>query len=169
MKPLRIPANLARDSDVALSVNLLCGVFIENGKGGAVTYLSRHTKPTENEARAALARVLLSKEVPPIVLAALAGAFAPKDMQTKNPILRSLDARRAVLQNQNQGHRNDLRHFNIAYEVDARRRDGASYNGAAASVAEEYGLSERQVKRISQEVRLGFDSPPRKRKVTSVR
>jgi hypothetical protein len=162
-KPISREEKEAYDEDVRLAMALLCGIRREGKRlsefGGLseFEFLSRNTKPTENEAREALSRVLLTEDAPPIVLHALAAVFAPNG---QSPLCRS-NLQKVVLQRLNQGHSNPHRDWQIAFWVDALRRDGLSYNDATEKVAELADRSTDQIKRICGKVRLGRSKPPR--------
>jgi hypothetical protein len=141
---------------------LLCGI-VRRDKDGRLPkfqFLSHNTKPTEKEARAALARVLLSGNVPPVLLWTLAAVFDPGG---QSPMAR-WNQQRAAMKKLNQGRSNPDRDEEIAYWVDEIRRDGRSYEDAATEVAKRAGISVARVKRICGKVVLGFDPPPRARR-----
>ncbi len=154
----------AHEQDARLALELLCGIPHEDADGlTEVEFLSRDTRPTENEGRAALARVLLNGNVPPVILWALAAVFAPRDFRGQSP-MQPWNQLRAVLQRLNQGHSNPYRDWDIAYDVDALRREGWSYDDATLSVASSVGRSQEHIKKICGKVKLGFDPPPRARR-----
>jgi hypothetical protein len=120
-----------------------------------VEFLSDKTTPTEDEARAALARLLMSsalgRPLPRCVAVALAAIFdADKDITTE---LRLVYSRKAVFKNRGQGRENLPRDIAIALFIQWLRNDGMSYNEAASIATERYGLEDRQVKRIYKKVR----------------
>jgi len=120
-----------------------------------VEFPSATTKPTEKDARAALARVL-SEDGPPEflevgkeLLRELAGLFDPAGPY---PPAR----RRIEFKNLNQGHGDRDREMGIATQMMLRLDEGASYERAAQEVAELCGIGERQVKKIYQKKRDKF-------------
>jgi hypothetical protein len=151
--------------DIGLAMALLCGIVRRDASLDwlicGLEFLSSYTNPTEDEGRAALARLLLSGNVPPVVLWALAAVFAPDDFGGQVPVS---SPRLAALQNRNQGHSNPDRDWEIAYQVDTLRRDGASFEDACAEVAGSVGRHEDHIKKICGKVNLGFDPPPRARR-----
>jgi hypothetical protein len=162
-KPTSREEKEAYDEDVRLAVALLCGIQRWDGRLSSLSkteFLTRNTNPTETEARAALSRVLLTERAPPIVLHALAAVFAPNG---QSPLCRS-NRQKVVLQKINQGHSNPHRDWQIAFWVDALRRDGLSYDDAIDKVATSAKRSLDQIKKIYGKVRLGFDPPPRARR-----
>jgi hypothetical protein len=151
--------------DVEYAMALLCGIerTDERGRLPKFEFLSHNTKPTEKEARAALARVLLSGNVPRVLLWALAAAFDPGG---QSPMAR-WNRQKAALKKFNQGHPSPERDYEVAYWVDEMRRDGRSYEDAADEVARCARISVAHVKRICGKVVLGFDPPPRARRKPS--
>jgi hypothetical protein len=144
--------------DVVDAMALLRGI-VRRDKGGRLPkfeFLSQDTNPTEKEGRAALARVLLSGNVPRALLWALAAVFDPDG---QSPMAR-WNQQRALLKKFNQGHSNPDRDYEIAYWVDEIRRDGRSYEDAATEVASRADLTLEHVKKICGKVELGFDPLP---------
>jgi hypothetical protein len=129
---------------------LLCGRCVVGSKGLPKTeYLSRHTKPTENEARRALLCVLfrigqqLSDERLRGVLSVLALAFLDDPLcgEPTRPL-------KVVLKRRSKGHSDRDRDCVIAILVQNLRDDGAPYDEAAARVGKVFDLDERHIKRI---------------------
>jgi hypothetical protein len=129
---------------------MLCGRPVAGAKGLPKTeYLSRHTKPTENEARRALLSVLfrigqqLSDERFRGVLSVLALAFLDDPLcgEPMRPL-------KVVLKRRSKGHSDRNRDYAIAMLVQNLRDDGAPYDEAAARVGKFFDLDERHIKRI---------------------
>jgi hypothetical protein len=81
MKRRRSPAEQeAHKRDLRAAAKLLMGVYrMDEGDPEPVFYeLSARTEPSEKEARAALARILLSGDVPQFLLRVLAALFDPE-------------------------------------------------------------------------------------------
>jgi hypothetical protein len=136
--------------ELALVRALLYGRCVAGAKGLPKTeYLSRHTKPTENEARRALLTVLvwigkqLSDERLRIVLSLLALAFLDDPLcgEPMRPL-------KVVLKRRSKGHSDRHRDDGIAMLVQKLRDDGAPYDEAAALVGKVLDLDERHIKRI---------------------
>ena len=143
-------------SDEYLALCLLDGIQ-ENGSDGVWRrrFLSKNTHPTEDEGRAALARLLLSEHPPRrLILWALASIFAPDEFRfpdkrrPPNWMFLSLRERRVVFQARSQGHPETARHFEIARSVFEQRADGKSYKDACSDVGEKFGIGSRQVANI---------------------
>ncbi len=145
------PAELEEhERDVELALALLDGVHREDGPNGlpCVEFLSRETKPTEDEGRVALARVLLSENVPSLILWCLAGVFAPNGFRVPQCPLFSHGPRRAEFTNRSKGHANHARDLEIAYRVYTLREAGKTYVDACEEVATAAGFDDdRLVKR----------------------
>jgi hypothetical protein len=115
-------------------------------------YLSRHTKPSEREAREALIILLaqirreLSDERLQSVLVALAIAFCEEqDLETD---LNRQFPLRLVLKSRSKGHSDLHRDYCIARLVQELRDRRARYNEATAYIAKVFDLDERHIKRI---------------------
>ena len=168
LRPLT-PAEIEEhERDVELAKALLEGVRREDGPNGLpdVNFLSCDTTPTEEEARAALARVLLSENIPSVVLWMLAGIFAPDGFRSGffHP-----GQRRAVFKNRSKGHSNNQRNIEIAYRIYTLREAGMSYDDACEKVGGAAGFQDmRQIKRIYASFRGLFSAfgplPPTKRR-----
>jgi hypothetical protein len=129
---------------------LFRGRCVAGAKGLPKTeYLSRHTKPTENEARRALLILLheigrqLSDERLRILLSVLALAFLDDPLcgEPMRPL-------KVVLKRRSKGHSDLNRDYVIATLVQNLRDDGAPYDEAAARVGKVFNLDERHIKRI---------------------
>jgi hypothetical protein len=129
---------------------LLRGRCVAGAKGLPKTeYLSRHTKPTENEARRALLLLLwqigqqLSDERLRILLSVLALAFLDDPLcgEPMRPL-------KVVLKRRSKGHSDNNRDYGIATLVQNLRDDGAPYDEAAARVGKVFDLDERHIKKI---------------------
>jgi hypothetical protein len=145
---------------VSLAMDLLSGLRHKVNGLSEFTFLSGNTKPTESEAREALARVLLRGDVPEVILWALAAVFDPNCLSP----LSYWNQQRVVLKRLNQGHSNPTRDYEIADWVDELRRDGLSYDEAAEKVAETAQISQDHIKKIYGGINLGFGPPPRARR-----
>ncbi len=128
------------EKDAQLALRLLTG-RVRNSNGlTEYQFLTRDTRPTEKEARAALARLLMNGYVPDEILSALAELFLlPGDK--RGPL-------RAVLQRRNQGHSNPHRDRDIALRVYRLIKSGDPVKAAINKVSELTGIGDRQVKRI---------------------
>jgi hypothetical protein len=158
MPKSRLTFEAATEDEVRLALALLCGVRGRDRNGlSEFSFLSGDTIPTEDQARAALSKLLLSGSAPPVILWALAAVFAP-DGQSP---LAQCNQQKAILQKINQGHSNPDRDHEIAYWVDDLRRQRLSYEDAVKRVATAIRRSDDQVKKICGRVTLGFDPPPR--------
>jgi len=138
---------LSQDIEYALA--LLEGIGYATNEQAQIKktkFPSATTKPTEKEARAALARVLLMDDPPIAILFFLAALFDPSGPHP----LRAF--RRVTFQNLSRGHSDHSRDVNIAYEVEILRRGGKTYEKAADKVASLIGISPRQVKRIYNKI-----------------
>jgi len=137
----------ADQRDIQLAYLLLTGANDESptDKNGVYhsRFLARDTKPTEKEARAALARVLLSIDAPRMILYCVAALFDPKtaDMGSIVPL-------RVDFKNLNQGHQDHVRDFTIGELVEKLRNSGTPYSKATEDVAAKLGMSTRQIQRI---------------------
>ena len=139
------------EEDFKLADALLYGL-IRVAKNGYynVEYLSSRSKPTEKEARAALARILRSRDVPPAFLTALARLFDP----SIESWLGRRSERTLVFKNVNRGHPRWSRNFQIAGHIDQLRKDGLSYRRAIKAVADQIGKDERHIRRIYKKFQL---------------
>jgi hypothetical protein len=111
-------------------------------------FLSRNTKPTEREGRAALCRALLSERPSRYLLKALAEAFEPLG---QSPI-------KAVLKRRTQGHSDFFRDHAIAYSVHTLRQGGKSYGDAIKAVATSLNKSVKHIERIYGKIKPGTRS-----------
>jgi integrase len=173
----------AYERDVELAAKLLDGIYQKDRDGflSGVEYLSATTKPTEEEARAALARVLMGK---PTLLSegimwSLARLFDPQVGQAGPP------ARKLVFETINHQYATAVHNFGIARRIlylmegdtdGYAPREGRvvkpgkewdeslrrSYDEAAAEVAEKFGISERHAKRIYSQTFLKGQRPKRR-------
>jgi hypothetical protein len=139
--------------DVEHAFALLFGIgYITNGRGYTdfqdrikkPKFPSRTTKPTEKEARAALARVLRANPPPramEFILRELANLFDPEAPAHRGGL---------VFKNPSQGHANPWRDFEIADLMRHRYHELGNYDKAAVEVADLAGIGDRQVKKIFQ-------------------
>ena len=132
----------ADPQDVRLATILLMGGDPDDKNVTRLKYPSRNTKPTEKEARAALARVLMSVNPPRMILWHVAGLF---DREAAD--MEALVYRRVDFKNLNQGHHDPVHNFTIAELVEGLR-DSCSYKEATEEVARRLGITPRQVQRI---------------------
>jgi hypothetical protein len=123
-------------------------VGVESLSGGVprIVFLSSKTKPSENEARRALCRILrdYEHEVDAMLRAALAEVFDP-DPPTRAPQWPRL---KAVLKKRSRGHSNPYGDAAISSAVFQLRAEGKHYDDAADEVAALVGKSTEHVKRI---------------------
>jgi hypothetical protein len=125
-----------------------------------LVYLSRKTKPTEDEARRALCRVLrdTSQRPPAFLLEELARVFDPQ--RPRGP-----PGLKAVLKKRSKGHRDPWRDAAIGYAVfKLRVQEGKSYEEATMQIAEAIGKSIEHVKRIYGKSDQKHSLPKRVRK-----
>jgi hypothetical protein len=136
--------------DVRLAETLLHGVRRDGPNGFPVReFLSRNTTPTEDEARAALARLLLRGTAPHLLLLGVASLFMPDAFRGPSPwSLFSPGERRVVFRNRSKGHSNHARDGEILERIYILRQAGKTYEEACSQVAEAAGIEVRQVKRI---------------------
>jgi hypothetical protein len=112
-------------------------------------YLSRHTKPSEREARSALINLLfrmceeISDERFLAILGGLASVFSEDTSVFEESSLHPL---KVVLRRRGKGHSDHRRDYSIARIVQILRNQGVK--GATAKVAEVLGRDERHIKRI---------------------
>jgi len=153
-KPLaEATKNIDPLSDEYLAFLLLDGIQEKGGDGvWRRRFLSKDTRPTEDEGRAALARLLLSEHPPrPLILWALASLFAPDGFcppDNRHPpkwMLLSLRERRIIFQARSQGHPETARHFEIARRVYEEREAGKPFAQACEDVGEMFEIGSRQV------------------------
>jgi hypothetical protein len=132
----------AYERDVEIALALLRG-FWGRGENGrySVQHCSPNTNPTEKEARAALSRVLLSGDVPDLLLLLLAILFTPELSGSVNPV-----QRKVVFKRLNTGHSNVMTDMVIAALVQHLRNIGSKK--ATEEVANACRLELRHVKRI---------------------
>jgi hypothetical protein len=152
-----IPKDIDLLSDEYLAFLLLDGIQ-EKGLDGIWRrrFLSKDTRPTEDEGRAALARLLLSEHPPRrLILWALASLFAPDGFcppDSRRPpkwMLLSLRERRVIFQARSQGHPETARHFEIARSVYEQREAGKPFEQACGDVGAEFdNMGLRQVAKI---------------------
>src|SRR5262249_27494081 len=135
----------AEQKDLRLAAMLLTGM-VTDGKNEPprLKYLSRNTKPTEKEARAALARVLLSVDPPRQFLGLVACLF---DRSAGDRVEAGLVRRRVEFKNLSQGHHDSIRDSAIA-ELVERLRDSRPYKEATEEAAKRLGITARTVQRI---------------------
>jgi hypothetical protein len=111
-----------------------------------LVFLSGNTKPTENEARKALCRVLRDRTRKPshTLLDALAQVFDPDQSAARGyPTLR------AALKRRGRGHSDPIRDLVIAHAVKIIRENlNETYEKAVDMVAEAIEKSPEQIKRI---------------------
>lgn len=142
------------DDDMRLALELLQGRLIA---GPDIQYLSARTKPTEKEARAALARVLLilvkelqNRPAPGHdagrILAALAYLFDPN--ANRSSVKRFWNNRTVDFRNISTGNTKAWKDLRIAIEVELAREDLGKKEKAIESVANDFGMTVRHVKRI---------------------
>jgi hypothetical protein len=129
-------------------------------------FLSRKTKPTENEAREALCRILLNRHVPPsaAILKALVGVFVSHDdfaesFYGRYPL-------KALLKRRSKGHPNLDRDLAISLAVDRLRdsREAKTLEEAAARLGDAIGMHEDHIKRVYSRVKRELGPAPRSRK-----
>jgi hypothetical protein len=132
----------ADPQDIRLATILLLGGDPDDKNITRLKYPSRNTKPTEKEARAALARVLMSVDPPRMILWYVAGLFDREAADVEGLVHRRVD-----FKNLNQGHHDPVRNFTIA-ELVERLRDGRSYKEATEEAAKRLGKTPRTVQRI---------------------
>jgi hypothetical protein len=152
---------LPASQDIEYAFALLRGIGVVTHKDREKTprerikkieFPSATTKPTEKEARAALARVLTADGPPEVLIARehllhdLAVLFDPYGD-------RGTVRRRVVFRNASQGHGDVDREMEIGTLVRIRKDELGSYNKAVSEVAELSGISERQVQKIYQKTR----------------
>ena len=139
--------------DIDLAFELLQGR--KNADTGNVEYLSADTKPTEKEARAALARVLLTfgrhaRTLPlfgGLLLTNLAHLFDPS--VNRSSLKRFWNNRTVDFRNISTGNTNAWRDYQIAVEVQKRCKAGLPKGKAIEEVAKKFGLKEpRHIKKI---------------------
>jgi hypothetical protein len=162
--------------DEALALMLLCGhepgrfrigLKSEKDLPERRVFLSRKTKPTEDEAREALCRILLNTHVPPSrrILKALMEVFVPRD-DSSDSAYASYPLRARLKRRSTNGP--DLRRdLAISLEVDFLRQNGKTLEEAAAEVGETIGRHEDHIKRIYSRVKRSGEllgSAPQSRK-----
>jgi hypothetical protein len=155
--PAGVSSKVEPLSDECLALYLLDGIQ-EKGPDGIWRrrFLSKDTRPTEDEGRAALARLLLSEHPPRrLILWALAILFAPKGFcppDSRRPpkwMLLSLGERRVIFQARSQGHPETARHFEIARRVFEEREAGKPFAQACEDVGAMFdNMGSRQVAKI---------------------
>jgi hypothetical protein len=127
-------------NDQVLAGSLFYGNLQSDDRGLYITkFLSRKTRPTEDDARKALCRILLAKEPPPrSLLVALAHAFHPDGCGEV----------KVILKKRGKGHSDPRRDDSIAFWVHRLRQRGRSYRDAIAAVADSIDKNEKHVGRI---------------------
>jgi hypothetical protein len=152
-KPAYVPESNEKPltlSDEQLAI-LLLDRIVEKGADGFLRhrFLSKDTRPTEDEALAALTRLLLNGELSPAILWALARLFAPDGFCPPEGTNFSVGERRVILCNRSKGNPQDLRHLEIAYMVYELRASGRPADEACAAVASKCEMKDiRQIKKI---------------------
>jgi len=136
----------ADPQDIRFATMLLTGADPDDERQTRLKYPSRNTRPTEKEARAALARVLMSTNPPRMILWYVAGLFDPGAADMK-----ALVYRRADIRNFNQGHQDRGREYVIAGRVE-KLREISSYQEATEKAAAEFGITPRHVRRTYAKV-----------------
>lgn len=143
----------ARKRDVRLSIDLLFGIETWDRHG-----MPQHaflSADAENQARAALCRLLRSGRVPDEVLNLLGWVFDPNGQGDLKAVLKRRNRRRS---------RHPDRDYEITRFVDRLRRDGRSYEDATTQVADALRKSEEHIKKIYGKHRSDFDPIPRQRR-----
>ena len=134
----------AYERDVEIALALLRGFWGRDKNGRySVQHCSPNTNPTEKEARAALSRLLLTGDVPDLLLLLLAILFTPELFGAANPV-----QRKVVFKRLNTGHSNVMTDMVIAASVQHLRNIGLSYEKATKEAAKAFRLEQRHVKRI---------------------
>src|SRR5215472_8624306 len=142
------------DRDVHLAIALLHG---RANKKARIEYLSAQTNPTEKEARAALARVLLAfvKELHPHaaltygmrhILTGLAHLVDPSG--NNSPTKRFWNNRQVKFRDISTRKSTAWKDVTIALEVQMRREHTRTKDEAVERVAEDFGVTARHVKRV---------------------
>jgi hypothetical protein len=155
--------------DVELAMMLLRGhVLRVEGLEAAISskndlpklvFLSRNTKPTEDEARRALCRVLRDRDQEPseFLLEEMARVFDPE--RPPGP-----PGLKAILKKRDRGHLDPYRDMAIGYAVFKLRLEEASYEDAIQQIAGAIGKSPEQVKKIYGKSLMKHSLPKRARK-----
>jgi hypothetical protein len=138
--------------DVETALALLVGVW-GRGKNDrySVQFCSATSKPTEQEARAALSRLLLVGELPDLLRVCLAILFSPdlfRDVKPSGGVPPSIVQRKIVFKRLNTGHSNPLMDVLIAAMVQHLRNGGRPYEKAINEVTKATKLDERHVKKL---------------------
>jgi hypothetical protein len=142
----------AYELDVETALKLVTGVW-QRGKNDkySVQFCSANTKPTEQEARAALSRLLLVGELPDLLRLLLAILFTPNlfgDVKPSVGVPKNIVQRKVVFKKLSTGHSNPITDVIIAAMVQHLRDRGRRYEKAIKEVAKVNRLDERHVKRI---------------------
>lgn len=101
-------------------------------------FLSSRTRPTEDDARRALYRVLRRGRPPSHILVALAHAFHPN----------GAGAVKIMLKKRSKAHSDPDRDSSIAFLVHTLRSRGKSYRQAVAAVAKAINKNEKHIEKI---------------------
>jgi hypothetical protein len=136
----------ADPQDIRFATMLLTGADPDDKRQTRLKYPSRNTRPTEKEARAALARVLMSTNPPRIILWYVAALFDREAADMEAYVYRRVDFKKL-----NQGHRDAAREYVIAGQVE-KLRETHSYQEATEKAAAEFGLTPRHVRRTYAKV-----------------
>jgi hypothetical protein len=125
-----------------------------------LVFLSRNTKPTEDEARRALCRVLRDRDQKPseFLLEEMARVFDPE--RPPGP-----PGLKAILKKRDRGHLDPYRDMAIGYAVfKLRVQEDKTYEDAIQQVAKTIGKSPEHVKRIYGKSLMKHSLPKRARK-----
>jgi hypothetical protein len=128
------------------------GFYVRERRFKKAKFPTRDTKPTEQECRAALARILMSGKIPTHLLRELAAAIHPEEA-----FLYDTD-RRIKFEKMTQGHHDAHRDNTIVAEVAAAREQGKSHDEACVEVAGLAGISFERVRDICQKRKAFLDS-----------
>ena len=142
----------AYELDVETALKLLTGIWMR-GKNGrySVHFCSTTTKSTEQEARAALSRLLLVGELPDLLRVLLAILFTPdlfRDVKPSACAHPNPMQRKVVFKKLNTGHSNVMTDMIVAALVQHCRDTSHSSQEAIKKVAEAFGLDNRHIQKI---------------------